>query len=257
VKSAVAAANTGTDVIINPDGPLYFDADQGNQDYEPLSIGGLTTLQMVYDFDPMPKGLDPVAASHIIGAQGDVWAEYIPTTDHLFYMLLPRELALSELCWTPRSEMDFDDFTERMGPQLERLEDEGFHYRIPDVIFAVESGAVRFTEQQNVQNETDVTVGALQTIVSMSDIAPGAKIHYTLDGSMPTLNSPVFNQTSDFPTQSGVPLQLERRKAIVVSAIAVLPDGRMSAPSFLHLTSMIEEKTSLLRTPIDATGRRK
>jgi hexosaminidase len=252
VKSAVAAAKTGTDVVINPDGPLYFDAAQGNETYEPLSIGGLTTLQMVYDFDPMPVGLDPVTASHIIGAQGDVWAEYIPTADHLFYMLLPRELALSELCWTPRSEMEYDDFTTRMEPQLARLEAEGYHYRIPDVTFTVESGALRFPEQQSVANELDVTIGTTTTSVDMHDAVDAASIHYSIDGSIPTAASPAFGASPGTPGVVGLPLQLSLGKTLVLCAVAVLPDGRTSAPSFLRLTASLR-----VLTPVYSPGRRR
>jgi hexosaminidase len=146
-QHGVDAAKRGNDVVMSPDGLLYFDAAQGNEDLEPLSIGGLTTLEMVYDYDPMPPGLTTAQAAHILGAQGNLWAEYVPTADHLFYMLLPREIALSEVCWTSRSQMNWDDFTTRLDAELSRLENQGYHYRIPNVLFGIDSSGFEFREQ--------------------------------------------------------------------------------------------------------------
>lgn len=226
LSTAAKGAKKGDDAVINPDGPLYFDAAQGDQDFEPLSIGGLTTLEMVYDYDPMPTGLTPQQQAHIIGAQGDVWAEYIPTSDHLFYMLMPRELALAELCWTPRSQMDWFDFLGRIGPQLTRMEDEGLHFRIPDVQFSV-AGAVALVDPHPLINETDLGVSASTGSVAVDLFEPmsSTMIHYTIDGSMPTAKSPAYQGTFDVPTGQNT----------TIAAIAVTSDGRVSAPAFLKL----------------------
>jgi hexosaminidase len=226
-QRGVIAAKRGNDAIMTPDGLTYFDAAQGNQDFEPLSIGGLTTLQMVYDFDPMPAGLTAAQASHILGAQGNLWTEYVPTSDHLFYMLLPRELALAELCWTPRAQMNWADFSARLPGALSRLEDEGVHYRIPDVSFRVNAAGVQFPEQQPVQNEIDISVPGQSASIALMEVAPGATIHYTLDGSLPTQSSPVY----------AAPLALAPAAdhLVTIAAIAVLQDGRVSAPSFMRV----------------------
>lgn len=226
----VRAAKRGNDVVMSPDSALYLDAYQGNADYEPLAIGGLTTLKMVYDYDPLPKGLSPEAARHILGAQANLWTEYVPTDEHLFYMLLPRELALAELCWTPRDRMSWDGFTMRLGGELRRLEAEGTRYRIPLVTFAVQaSGGVEFPEQQPVENNVDISVPADVATVVLRETVPGASIHYTLDGTMPKSNSPVY----------AGPLRVSplEAHAVTVAAIAVLPSGRAGAPAFLNLTS--------------------
>ncbi len=222
------AAKRGNDVVMTPDGLVYLDAAQGYQDYEPLSIGGYLTLEMVYDYDPMPSGLTAAQSRHILGAQANVWAEYIPTSDHLFYMLVPRELAVAELCWTPRPQMNWYDFESRLGGELTRLESDGYHYRIPDVGFQLSSdGAVELPEQRFVANEMDVAVGGSPVTVSLTEVAPSAAIHFTLDGSVPTLKSPVYAGT--------ISVALAEKQTSTVSAIAVLPDGRKSAPSFLRI----------------------
>lgn len=234
-RYATQAAQAGNDVVMNPDGPLYFDAAQGNKDLEPLSIGGLTTLEMVYDYDPSLPGLTPAQAAHVIGAQGDLWAEYIPTADHLFYMLLPRELALAELCWTPRSQMSWFDFIGRVGPQLSRLESEGYHYRIPLVTFEVMGQGFEFPEQQPTENDMNVVATVPTVGLSLSDIAPGAVVHYTEDGSTPTASSPAY-----VPPGAGMSypsVSLTYASSVTITAIAILPDGRASAPAVLRLTT--------------------
>ncbi|HKW44752.1 MAG TPA: family 20 glycosylhydrolase [Candidatus Eremiobacteraceae bacterium] len=227
-QRGVLAVKRGNDAIMTPDGQLYLDAAQGNQDYEPLSIGGLLTTKMVYDYDPLPPGLSPAQTGHILGAQANLWAEYVPSSDHLFYMLLPRELALAELCWTPRTRMNWYDFTQRMGPELARLEAGGYHYRIPDVTFTLIADSVEFPEQQPVENEVDVAVNGVAT-VSLNEIAPGATIHYTLDGSPPSATAAVYAK----PLQ----LQVPSGQTIVVGAIAVLADGRVGPPAFTHISN--------------------
>ena len=223
------AAKRGNDVVMTPDGLVYFDAAQGNEDYEPLSIGGLTTSQMVYEYDPMPAGLTSDQARHVLGAQGNVWAEYIPSADHLFYMLLPRELALAELCWTPRSQMNWDDFSSRLGGEVVRLEGEGYHFRIPDVIYHISADGLNFPEQQPVRNELQTSLDAgTSATVGLREIVPDATIHYTLDGTVPTAASPVYDH----------PLALVQAsdRASVVASVVVLRDGRTSAPSFLRIS---------------------
>lgn len=226
-EGGITAAKRGNDVVMSPDGLVYFDAAQGNQDYEPLSIGGLTPLEMVYDYDPMPAGLTPEQARHILGAQGNTWAEYIPKSDHLLYMLLPRELALAELCWTPRELMNFADFGARLGPQLARLDREGIRYRIPDVTFRIAGAAVEFPEQQPTKNRTSVRLSG-DAIVELSELAPGTAIHYTLDGSVPTASSPLYSGPLPVPGSAA--------QTVTIAAVAVLPSGRMSAPAFLAIS---------------------
>lgn len=227
VQHGVIAAQRGNDVVMTPDGPLYFDAAQGNTDYEPLSIGGLTTLKMVYDFDPMPPGLSPAQARHILGAQGNLWTEYVPTSDHLFYMLLPRELALAELCWTPRAQMNWSNFSARLISALARLDAEGYHYRIPDVTFRFDAANVEIPEQQAVENEVDISSAGDKATVTMYDLLPGASIHYTIDGSPPTNASPVYS--------GPLTVALTAKQPVTIAAIAVLKSGRASAPAFLQI----------------------
>ncbi|MCF0164120.1 MAG: beta-N-acetylhexosaminidase [Bacteroidales bacterium] len=97
--SGQKAAGKGFDVIMTPYSHLYFDFYQAeNTENEPLAIGGCTPVEKVYGYDPY-EGIDEKNKSHIRGVQANLWTEYIPTCEHLEYMLLPRLLALSEVQW--------------------------------------------------------------------------------------------------------------------------------------------------------------
>ncbi len=121
VGGGAVAAMRGNDVIMSPDPTLYFDHSQGDPAYEPLNIGGLTTLADVYDYDPGIDALPPAQAKHVLGAQGNLWTEYIPTPQLAEYELLPRMLALAELVWTPVEKKDWDSFVSSHAQPLRAL----------------------------------------------------------------------------------------------------------------------------------------
>ncbi|MEM7104439.1 MAG: family 20 glycosylhydrolase [Bacteroidota bacterium] len=121
VQGGIEAARQGHDVIMTPTSHCYFDYYQADHPEEPLAIGGFLPLSKVYSYEPVPKELNAAEAKHILGAQGNVWTEYIPTREHLFYMALPRMSAMAEVNWTPANQKDYDDFTERLTTHIERL----------------------------------------------------------------------------------------------------------------------------------------
>jgi hexosaminidase len=227
---AARAVRRGNDVVMTPGPPLYFDAYQGNPEFEPLAIGGLTALQRVYEYDPLPRGaLTPEQRAHVLGVQANLWTEYIPTPEQLFYMALPRELALAEVAWTPRARLAWDGFSQRIGPALARLETEGVGFRIPPPAFRLSGVPVEFPEQQNTANRESVEVRGTEATVELRQAIPGATIRYTLDGTAPTAASPAYTSSLRVPVAAG--------QHAVVSAIVVLHEGRRSAPAFLELTA--------------------
>jgi hexosaminidase len=122
---AVEAANEGHDVIMTPTSHAYFDYYQDDNPEEPVAIGGYLPLKKVYGFNPIPEGLLGKASEHILGAQGNIWTEYIPTTDQVEYMLFPRALAMAEVNWsgaTKDMETDYSNFLSRVEPFMERLD---------------------------------------------------------------------------------------------------------------------------------------
>lgn len=127
----IAAARERHDVVMCPQEDLYFDHYQADPATEPLAIGHFTSLEDTYAYEPVPVGLTPEQAAHVIGTQGCVWTEYMPTSDHVEYMTYPRALALAELAWSPREARDPDSFRARLGPALARLDRLGVRYRPP------------------------------------------------------------------------------------------------------------------------------
>ncbi len=130
-SGGIEAARMGHDVIMTPTSFCYFDHYQDDPDTEPLAIGGYTNLRRVYSFNPVPEELNPEEAKHILGAQGNVWTEYMKTSDHVEYMAYPRAVALSEVLWSPRKKQDFQDFKKRLRNHLERFDMLQVHYYDP------------------------------------------------------------------------------------------------------------------------------
>ncbi len=131
----IEAANQGHDVIMTPTKYAYFDFYQADPEREPLAMnwaGFTIPLDTVYAFEPMPKELSIEKAKHILGAQANVWTEYISTPEYVEYMVYPRALALSEVVWSARSRRDIDSFYKRLVGNLPHLESLGVNYRIPE-----------------------------------------------------------------------------------------------------------------------------
>lgn len=118
-KGGVAAAKAGHDVVMAPEKPTYFDYD--NSENEPLPIRRLNTLAEVYAYEPVPKELSGAEAKHVLGAQGQLWTEYMPDPQRLEYMAWPRLSALAEVLWSPTETRDGTDFARRLEAHLERL----------------------------------------------------------------------------------------------------------------------------------------
>ncbi len=129
VEKGVEAAKLGNDVVMAPTAFTYLDYYQGRPKDEPLAIGGNLPLSKVYGFDPLPVKLEATELSHIMGTQGQLWSEYIPTPEHMEYMAFPRACALAEVAWTPQDQRDFKDFSERLKTHVERLKAMGVNFR--------------------------------------------------------------------------------------------------------------------------------
>ncbi|MGC9395137.1 MAG: beta-N-acetylhexosaminidase [Anaerolineae bacterium] len=130
VQGGVAAATSGHDVVMAPNTFTYFDYSQSeDRDQEPLAIGGYIPLEGAYAFEPVCEGIDEAHAHHVLGGQGQLWTEYIPTPEHVEYMAFPRLCALAEAVWTPAENRDYADFLARLEEHLHRLDGMNVHYR--------------------------------------------------------------------------------------------------------------------------------
>jgi hexosaminidase len=115
---------------MTPGRPCYFDHYQSeNREHEPLAIGGYNSLKAVYSYYPIPEEISPENQRYVLGAQANVWTEYIPDSKQVEYMLLPRLCALSEVVWTGCKKKDFSDFERRMKRHYTRLTSWGINYR--------------------------------------------------------------------------------------------------------------------------------
>ncbi len=130
ISGGIAAARAGHDVVMAPGSHTYFDHYQSQvREREPIAIGGFTPVEKVYGFDPVPDSLEPKYRQHVLGAQGQVWTEYIKTPKHVEYMAFPRISALAEVLWTPVERKSYPDFSRRLPAHLDRLRALDVNYR--------------------------------------------------------------------------------------------------------------------------------
>jgi hexosaminidase len=115
-EGGIAAAKQKHKVVMSPGKPCYFDHYQNkNKSAEPLAIGGFNPVDSVYNYNPTPKVLNEQEAQFIMGAQGNVWTEYILNEKQVEYMAVPRMIALSEVLWTKPENKNFDNFYKRLN----------------------------------------------------------------------------------------------------------------------------------------------
>lgn len=111
----IEAAKMGHYVVMTPGTHCYLDHYQAEPETQPLAIGGFTPLEKIYSYEPIPESLIGFQADYILGAQGNVWTEYMSTTNHVEYMVYPRAAALSEVVWSPKKERDYENFLDRLS----------------------------------------------------------------------------------------------------------------------------------------------
>jgi len=120
-EGGIAAAQQHHDVIMTPGKYMYFDHYQADPAHEPLAIGGFLPVDTVYGYEPCAAAIPADLAHYVLGAQGNVWTEYMKTSDYVEYMVYPRALALAEVDWTPKEKKNYTDFIERARSQQEAL----------------------------------------------------------------------------------------------------------------------------------------
>lgn len=176
IQGAVDAAKQGHDVVLAPSPTLYLDDLQSDAHDEPPGRPPVVSLRDVYEFDPVPAGMDAVQARHVLGAQINLWTEYMPTAARDEHAIFPRMAALAELAWSPVWARDWSSFLARMPAQLGRYRTLGIHYG--DSAFAP-----RFTL---------AAAGDGKISVSLATQAGFGVLRYTTDDSPPTPASPAY-----------------------------------------------------------------
>jgi len=127
-EGGIAAAKQKHFVVMSPGSHCYFDHYQGEPKNEPIAFGGYTNVEKVYSFNPIPKELSAEESKYILGAQANLWTEYINTPEHVEYMLFPRIAALSEVVWGTSNPKDYKEFEKRLISHFEIYDKKGINY---------------------------------------------------------------------------------------------------------------------------------
>jgi hexosaminidase len=190
-EGGIKAAQQHHDVVMAPYQKYYLDYWQADPDCEPLAQEGLTTLKTMYEYDPVPDTLTVEEESYIMGVEGCLWTEYIPTPARAEYMAYPRMCAIAETGWSSQ-EKDWDSFRRRLEYHLHRLD-----------ALKVDYCKAFFNPLIEFHDDTKYS-----KVVTISVDAPDAEIHYTTDGSEPTENSSVY----------GTPFAINRSQVVKAAA---------------------------------------
>ncbi len=200
MEGGINAARMGHDVVMSPKTYCYFDYYQRDPRDEPEAIGGFLPLEKVYEFEPTPEDLTSEQAAHILGGQGNLWTEYIPTPAQAEYMLFPRMCALAEVLWSSKKSRDKRDFMNRMNYHYLRLDAMKANYCEP---------YLTGFDPHNVFIDS--------TLVEILNPRTYGEIHYTLDGAEPSISSPRYLK----------PFHLS--ETTLLKARIYFPDGKISA----------------------------
>jgi hexosaminidase len=177
MQGGIHAAQMGHDVVMTPNSHVYFDHYQSTDvARDPLAIGGYSPIEHVYSLEPVPDQLSAEEAKHILGAQANLWTEYIPVFEHAQHMVLPRMAALCEVQWLQPEQKNYADFQTRLLSLIEIYKNQDYNYARH--IYDIQAGF-----EPNAQDGTiDVQLNALTN----------GPIYYTLDGTAPVKHSPIY-----------------------------------------------------------------
>jgi len=173
-QGGITAAQMGHYVVMTPGSHCYFDYYQADPATQPRAIGGYLTLEKVYSYEPVPAVLNPSQAKYILGAQANIWTEYIGTPEYLEYMTFPRLLAMSEVTWSAKKDRNFDDFKHRLQA----------HYLIMKRL-----NVNYFRPSYHLDAETKLDIKNRNAVLHFRSEQINPPIFYTLDGQEPSANS--------------------------------------------------------------------
>ena len=192
-QAALKAAELGHRFIMTPARILYLIRYQGPQWFEPITYFGNNTLKDVYDYEPVQKDWTPQAASLLMGVQACMWTEFCNSPADVDYLLFPRLSALAEVAWTKPARKNWASYLKAMDHFNEHLAAKGIVYA---------------RSMYNIQQTVTPKEGRLQ--VELDCIRPDAQVRYTMDGSVPTAQSPLYTK----------PLMLTEAKTIKAATFA-------------------------------------
>jgi hexosaminidase len=213
MEGGISAAKAQHHVVMSPVDFAYIDYYQGDPAVEPPTFAMLR-LNKVYTFEPVPEGVD---SSFILGGQGNLWTESVPTFRHAEYMLWPRSLALSEVFWSPKNTRDWAGFVHRTDANLERMKqmDINFATSYHDAIIKPSKD-----EKGNLLIQLDTEI-------------EGLELFYTFDNTYPDHHSPLYNKGEKLtiPTDADT--------FIVITCKDGKPVGKMITVSLTELAKRV------------------
>jgi hexosaminidase len=221
-QGSIEAAKLNHDVIMTPTDFCYFDYYQTNPDHEPIAAGGYLPLEKVYNYEPVPSDLTEAQAKRILGAQGNVWSEYLQLPEDVEYMAFPRATALAEVLWAQPGTRNFEDFLVRLKSHQKRLD-------ALKVNYAKVLTDVQVKSTFNAQRQLEVRLDATDS---------DTKIFYTLDGKEPT---------SSKANEYVKPILIA--KSATLKTIS-MPNGRKSEQKYV-LHKGFSKKYTFVTPPVD------
>ncbi len=184
IKGGIEAAKLGHDVVMTPAQFVYLDYCQGDPTVDPPIYANLR-LRQCYNFEPVPEGVD---AKYILGGQGNLWTENVPTLRYAQYMTWPRSWALAEVYWSPRQAKNWENFVSRVEKYFVRFDKADINYSRAMYDAIVETSK----KGDNLQLRLDTEI-------------PGLQIYFTIDDTMPDDHSTRYSHPVEL---SNVPMTL-------------------------------------------------
>ncbi|SHG65786.1 family 20 glycosylhydrolase [Flavobacterium defluvii] len=207
-SGGISAARQKHFVIMNPEQVLYLDYNQGYSPQEPLTIGRLTTVEKIYNYNPTPvDSLTVDEQKYIMGVQSNLWSEYLTSPAKLNYMIYPRVFALAEIAWTEPQNKNYNGFILNQIPHhLEKLEAQKRMYKVP-IPFGSEETALIFSKY----------------ILDLKPTIKNGQIFYTIDGYNP-------DETAELYTKP-VTIHIPKGEFRIIKTVQISPSGRKSSIS--------------------------
>lgn len=204
----IIAAKQKHFVIMNPEQVLYLDYNQGYSPNEPLTIGRLTTVEKIYNYNPTPvDSLTADEQKYIMGVQSNLWSEYLTTPAKLNYMIYPRVFALAEIAWTEPKNKKLNHFILNQIPHhLEKLEAQKRLYKVPSPFGSNETALI-----------------ASEYILDLKQTVKNGQIFYTIDGYNPDETAEIYTK----PVRINIP----KGEFRMIKTVQISPSGRRSSIS--------------------------
>ena len=212
-EGGLKAAGEGHDVVMTPVTHMYMDYLQTNSADEPPGRPTTTELKKVYEFEPVPAGLAADKRQHILGLQANMFTEHTRDDQRLEHNLFPRLAAVAETGWSQPQQRDFGSFLQRLPRQLQRYQAMGIHY-------------ARTPLQVGIDVHGDRAAGTVQASLANP---LGYPVHYSVDGSAPDANSPLYTQ----PLQLTLPAEIRAAAFFDGKPLAAAKHFRIDADSLL------------------------